>query len=630
MDARLTRLYQDELVHLHEMGQEFAQEHPKIAARLGMQGIEVADPYVERLLEGFAFLTARVRLKLDAEYPRLIEHLLDSLYPHFLAPTPSMLIARLDVDATDPNLADGYRVPRGSALQCTALRGQKTACEYRTTQDMVLWPLQLESVRYFSHAADLGLSSLPATRAARGGLRLRLRAGEGLSIREIAASSLTLYISAPDDVCWRLHELLATATLGTLVGAPVEAAATARQARWSGAHSVRMVGFADEEAILPESLRAFSGHRLMQEVAALPQRLAFFEIGDLAARLAGVDGPTLEIVVLFERGDAGLEALVDGTSLALHCTPAINLFPRRLDRVVLSSGQADHHVVPDRTRPMDYEVHSIVGVQGHGSEAQPLRFEPLYAWRHDTEPGQGWYTLRRDARTPSEQQRQHGARVPSYLGQEVFLSLLDPQHGAYRESLRQLSVQALVTNRDLPVLLPQADAGGGKTWRLETPGPVSGVRCLKGPTRPQTRDTQGAAGWRLVAQLTRHHIDLLEGDDQGQANVAALRELLLLLGPPRDTTWQQQLAAWRSLRAQRLVRRLPFGGPLSFGSGLALTLEVDEQALQGASAVLLASAIEALLARHAAINSFIQLNLISAQRGVLMRWPPRLGTGALL
>src|SRR5215213_11694937 len=104
MDPRLLHYYNRELQHLREMGGEFAKEFPKIAGRLGLETFECADPYVERLLEGFAFLAARVQLKIDAEFPRLIAHLLESIYPNFLAPVPSMMVARLDVDPADPNL----------------------------------------------------------------------------------------------------------------------------------------------------------------------------------------------------------------------------------------------------------------------------------------------------------------------------------------------------------------------------------------------------------------------------------------------------------------------------------------------------------------------------------------------
>jgi len=132
MDPRLLRLYSDELTHLREVGAEFAREFTKIAARLGLEGMEVADPYVERLLEGFAFMAARVQLKIEAEQPRLIAQLLESIYPNFLAPVPSMLVARLVVDPSDPNLVKGHVIPRGTALQSDLPRGQDTRCEFRT------------------------------------------------------------------------------------------------------------------------------------------------------------------------------------------------------------------------------------------------------------------------------------------------------------------------------------------------------------------------------------------------------------------------------------------------------------------------------------------------------------------
>jgi type VI secretion system protein ImpG len=566
-----------------------------------------------------------VRLKLDAEQPRLIAQLLESIYPNFLAPVPSMLVARLAVDTADPNLAHGYRVPRGTAVHSTLPRGQDTLCEFSTAHEVTLWPVEITAVQYFSSAPDLNLNRLPPARATRGGLRIKLRAGGGLSFSQLRLDRLAFYLSAPDDVAFRLHELV----LGTVLGSHVHDGTPADTAsRWRDAQSVQPLGLESDQALLPEHQRSFSGHRLLQEVSALPQRLLFFEVTDLAARLASVAGSEVELVLLFGRADAGLEPLVDAQSLALFCTPAINLFRKRLDRIMLGSGSWEHHAVPDRTRPMDYEVHSLIDVQGHSAGPEgTVAFKPLYSSSFEGGPSASHYTFRRDPRRPTDKQCQHGSRVPSYLGEEVFISLADGQHGAHRESLRQLSISAWVTNRDLPVLLPQGAGGGDKAWRLDTPGPVSAVHCLRGPTRPVSRQPGGRAGWQLVAQVARHQIPL--GDDPA-ANAAALRELLTLHGPPGDVAWTHQAEGLRSLTAKPVVRRLPFKGPLSFGNGVELVLEVDEHAFQGASAFLLGSAIEALLARQAAINSFTQLTLVSAQRGLVMRWPPRIGQRPLL
>lgn len=629
MDPRLTRLYQDELAYLRELGREFAREHPKIAARLGMEGLEVADPYVERLLEGFAFLTARVQLKLEAEQPQLIAHLLESLYPNFLAPVPSMMVVRFAIDPTDPNLARGYPVPRGSAVLSLLPRGQDTQCEFRTASAVTLWPLQLAGVQYFSQASDLELARWPAARSAKGGLRIRLRVGGGLSFDELGVDRLSFYISAPDEVAFRLHELVLGASIGTLVGV---VAKDAQPLRWGDAITVRPLGFDDDEALLPETLRAFSGQRLLQEISVLPQRLLFFELGNLAARLAGIKGDEAELIVLFARGDAALETMVDDGSLAIFCTPAVNLFPKRLDRVALGPGSWEYHVVPDRTRPMDLEVHSIDRVVGHGGGRSdgfdgPLEFKPLFASRYEPPvEGHGYYTVRRELRRLSERQRSQGARVPSYVGEEVFISLVDGRHGAFREGLKQLSVTAWVTNRDLPVLLPTAGQPGERVWQLDAPGPVTGVDCLRGPTRPVSRQPVGDIGWQLVTQVTQNHLEL--GDEPARA-AAALRDLLRLYGPPNDVVWAHQVEGVHGLKTRQSVRRLPFPGPLSFGCGIEIELELDEQSFQGASAFLLGSVLERFYARFAAINSYTQLTLRSQQRGVIKAWPARGGWGQI-
>src|SRR6478609_3554795 len=464
MDPRLLRLYSDELSHLREVGAEFAREFPKIAARLGVEGMEVTDPYVERLLEGFAFLTARVQLKLEAEHPRLIAHLLEATYPNFLAPLPSMLVARFGVDPADPNLVRGHAVPRGSALFSEIARGQDTHCEFTTAHEVVLWPIELASVQYFSHAPDLAAAKMPQLLGTRGGLRIRLRCGGGVKFNQLGLDRLSFYIAAADDVAFRLHELVLGSASGTLVRSVDASGAAVAAPQWRGSDSVRALGFAADEALLPESLRAFSGYRLLQEVAAMPQRLLFFEVGDLADRLRRVASDEDEIVVLLNRGDAALEAVIDAGSLALFCTPAINLFRKRLDRIQVGTDSWEYHVVPDRTRPMDYEVHSIVSVTGFGTgRVAQQEFNPLYATYHDETPpaegeAHGYYTVRREPRLLSQRQRQNGARS-SYIGEEVFLSLVDPRHAPYRDDVRQLSVAAWVTNRDLPTLLPPAASG---------------------------------------------------------------------------------------------------------------------------------------------------------------------------
>ncbi|MBI3380509.1 MAG: type VI secretion system baseplate subunit TssF [Aquabacterium sp.] len=629
MDPGLLKLYNQELAHLREVGAEFAREFPKIASRLTMDGLEVADPYVERLLEGFAFMAARTQLKLDAEYPRFIQHLLETVYPNFLSPVPSMMVARLQPDLADPALAKGFTVPRHAVLSSEVARGQGTRCTFRTAHEVTMWPLELVNVQYFSHAPDLPLAQLPVARQVRGGLRLRLRVQGGLMAHQLPVDALSFYISAPDETALRLHELLTTATLGTWL--PVDAAQA--RAQWAHADSLQQQGFDDDQALLPETLRGFSGHRMLQEFAAMPQRLMFVELSQLRHRMQRIKGNEFEVVILLSKGDAALESLVDAGSLSLYCTPAINLFPKRLDRIALTSSQVEHHVVPDRTRPQDFEVYSVEAITGYGTgRVAEQVFHPLYAAFHiEGSEHPAYYTVRREPRMLSQRQREQGTRS-SYIGSEVFVSLVDPANAPYPEELRQLAVSAMVSNRDLPMLLPgagQRDAStGSQAWGLDATGPVKDVQCLRGPTPVVQRLVRGDVGWSLISQLTLNYLSIAGEDPQKAA--AALPSLLSLHGPEGDAGWRKQVDSIRAVTARQVARRLPGPGRLAFGSGVQIDLELDDMGLQGTSIVLLGSVLEHFFARHAAINSFTETRLRTASRGLVMQWAPRMGQSAIL
>lgn len=625
MDPRLLHYYNQELQHLREMGKEFAEQFPKIAARLGMEGIEVADPYVERLLEGCAFLAARVKLKLDAEFPRFTQRLLEIVYPNLLAPLPSMLVARLHPDLNDPGLARGVILPRGTAMRSALVGGEQTACEYRTAHDLTLWPLRIEAAEYFSYAPDLPLAGLAIGNRVRGGIRLRLHTTAGLACKQLALDRLCIYFAGADETAYKLHALSLGACLGILVGPP------GRPMPWREfipAAQVLPVGFSDEQALLPVSLRGFQGYRLLQEYFAFPQRFLFVELNGLAPAFRRHDGEELEIVLLFERGEQGLESIVDTNNFALFCTPAINLFPRRADRIQLSEGAHEYHVVADRTRPMDFEIFDVAEVRGFGVGADSEQvFLPFYAASHP-EPAEhaAYYMIQREPRRLSANQKRGGART-SYIGAEVFLSLVDPEEAPYRSDLRQLAVAVRCSNRDLPLLMP---LGAGKTdFTLDAAAPVQSIRCLKGPSKPVSPLRDGARAWLAVNHLSLNYLSLIDND--ARTGAAALREMLELHAMGSDHAgMNRQIEGVRSVRTQAVVRRLPMPGPIACGRGLEITLEVDELAFQGGSTFLFGAVMEHFFARHVSINAFTETVLRSSTRGEIMRWAPRSGERAIL
>ena len=626
MDARLLQHYNLELQHLREMGAEFAQQFPKIAGRLGMSGLEVADPYVERLLEGVGFLAARVQLKMDAEFPRFTQALLEIVLPHYLAPTPSMVVTQLKPDPREPNLATGFKVPRECIMRGMTGGDDAIACEFRTAQEVTLWPLEITSASYFSFAPDLPLNALPIAQRIKGGIRLRLRTTAGLTFKQTSIDRLCFYLSGRDDVAIRLYELLLASGLG-VIARPLDG--TSRWHEFLPARSIRSVGFADDEALLPVTLRSFAGYRLLQEYFAFPQRYLFFELSGLGRAVKRLDGNEMELALLLGRGEPTLESVVEASNFLLFCTPAVNLFPKRLDRIHVVDGDHEYHVVADRTRPQDFEIHQVTDVVGHGAGSDTERpFLPLYTayGKDEDREHSAYFTVRREPRLVSSTQKRRGTRT-SYIGTEVFLGLVDAAEAPFSGDIRQLSVQALCTNRDLVLLMPMGV--GRSDFSVDMAAPVASIRVVSGPSRPYSPIADGAVSWRALSHLSLNYLSLVNTNPQEGA--VALRDLLELYAPGADPSARRQIEGIRTVGVARRVRRLPVdaasreGLRLAFGRGVEIVVTVDELAFEGGSAYLLGAVLDHYFARHVSINSFTETVLRSDNRGEINRWMPHWG-----
>jgi len=627
MDPRLLRYYNRELQHVREMGGEFAREFPKIAGRLGMEGFECADPYVERLLEGFAFLTARVQLKLDAQHPVFTQHLLEMIYPHYLAPVPSMAVVQLQPDAKESALAAGHTVLRHTTLRGLTGRDERTACEYRTAHDVTLWPLELTEAKYFETAAALAATGvpLPAQATVRAGLRLKFSVTAGVQANMLGLDELPVFIAGVDELPKRLYEQLLGNAVGYVVRTPGAGGMVSQSFDASGIHDK---GFAEDEALLPYTDRSFSGYRLLQEYFACPERFLFAVFTGLKSVLMRSQGSEFEITVLFDRSVSRLHNAVDVGNFRLFCTPAINLFPRRADRIHLQQGRTEYHVLADRTRPMDFEVHSIGDVEGFGDRQEPEQhFQPFYGsderiWHSGRA---AFYTIRREPRLLSSRQKLKGARS-SYVGSEVFVALVDANDAPYSTQLRQVGMQLMCTNRDLPLQMP---VGKSHTdFTLDTGAPVAAIRCVAGPTKPRASIATGEAAWRLISHLQLNYVSLL--GDSNEAGAAALREMLTLYCDEFDASARRQVEGIKAVSAQPVVRRIPVPGPISFGRGLEITLTCDDGAFEGTGAFLLGSVMQHFFARYVSVNSFTETVLRTLERNEVARWPARLGKRQIL
>lgn len=609
MSDSLLPYYNRELAALRRDAGAFAEAYPKVAGRLRLSGDAADDPYVERLLEGVAFLAARAQQRLDDELPELSDALLEMLSPQMLAPVPSMTTLRL---RASPELRAKLHIPRGLSVESEPVRGE--AVRFRSCHDVTLWPLVVE------RATLSGLPfAAPPNRAASGAascLRLVLRSvAPDLPFAEIGLDKLRLHLRGQGSQAALLHELLSQSVLAiALADGPNDARPTLL-----GPSCLQPAGFAPEEAALPWPQRAFDGHRLLSEYFAFPEKFLYLDLDGLEARSLLQQGERMEIFIWLSRAVPELERSVSAESFALGCTPAINLFPVRCEPVALDGTRSEWPVVPDARRPAALEVHSVSRVRESrpdGSRREVLPFHRLgrEGAEETAETAAIHYLpLRRPA-------------PPPLGGTQTALALRDAGFDPARPADAVLSIDALCCNRDLPSMLP---FGGGQPRLRVADGGVSlaVAECLSAPT-PTLRPALGErSAWKLVSHLALNHLGIT-GGEQG---ALALREMLRL-HDRRDTAENRAaIAALLAVEAKPGVARLPGGRPGAFLRGLDVTLAFDPAAWQSGGLHLLAAVLERFLALQVSVNAFTRTAVVLRGRaGVAARWAPRSGTRLLL
>jgi type VI secretion system protein ImpG len=603
MSDALLPYYNRELNAIRRLAAEFAEANPKIAGRLRLSADAVDDPHVARLLEGVAFLAARVHHRLDDEFPELTDALLGVLYPHYAAPFPSAAIAQFRVQ---PDLAMPFRLPRDTLVETEAVRGE--TCRFRTTQPLTLWPVEVETVRL--SGLPLAAPANPLATGAVAVLRIGLRcASPQASFAQLGVNRLRFFLRSAANVALPLYELMCGHTLavafadGPADPAPVIASAAA----------VEPAGFADEEALLPWPRRSFSGFRLLSEYFAFPDKFLFVDIG----AMEGTGGNRMEIFLYLDRAVPELERAVNNDALALGCTPVVNLFAQRCEPIRLTHTETEYRVVPDSRRPAAIEVWQVERVRGTRADGSTRPWQPFYRLTHtDLEsdaPGAFYYPMRRAAPAPLK-------------GSEVWLGLNDPALDPLAPADSVLSVDATCLNRDLPGELPFG--GGHPALRLTEGGAaVTAVSCLTAPTTTLRQPLREWRFWHLISQLSLGHLSVVGGAEGANA----LKEVLRLYDLRGSAETRAAIEALLAVSAKPGAARMPGARVGAFCRGLDVVLEFDQRAWQAGGLYLLAAVLDRFLALHVTVNSFVRTSAVLRGRvGREAAWPARPGSRVLL
>jgi type VI secretion system protein ImpG len=580
--------YQEELAFLREMGREFAAAHPAVAHLLESAG---ADPDVERLLEGVAFLTGRVRQKLDDEIPELFQSLMMVLWPHYLRPVPSTTV--LQFNPVAEQLSETARIARDTEVESIPVDG--TACKFRTCCDVEVGPFGIESAAL----------ELPMVADAR--LRITLRSTGKVPLAQLKLSRVRLFLA--DEVVRSAALYLWVLRYGKQL--EIRNPVNGRVARLP-ITSVRAAGFRDDENILPYPAHSFPGYRLLQEYFTCPAKFYFLDFLGLEhlARLEVSD--RVELIVPFARRPEE-DLRVDGSSLRLFCTPIVNLFPHSADGIRVDHARTQYRVRPATTgQPPEhfeiYSVESVVGlVQG---EAQRRNYPPLHAFAHVGGPGQDaiYYQTRLVDAVVGE-------------GTDTYISFVSADQKFVVPPTETISIDLVCSNRNLASRLKVGDVSVATSGSPE----FARFRNITGVSRSLRPPLGRGLHWRLISHLSLNCISL--------RSVEALRGILELYN--YQALYDRQAARENILRLEGLVslqsrpvERLVRGSPVR---GTSVLLHMSEQNFAGEGDMyVFATLLNEFFALYATMNSFSELTVRGTKFGEVYRWPPRLGRQALL
>lgn len=624
MDRVFLEYYEEELTHIRALATEFAQMHPSVARNLSLDTVPCPDPYVERLLDGVAFLAARTRLKVDAERSRFTRSVLEVLYPDLVSPSPAVGMAVLKPGQQVQTMAAGFTVKRGTRLVSGLQPGLSTRGTYTTGQDVTLWPITVSSVGYYQDRSALAAAGIRGIGGTSGESALRItiaRSGKGL-LRELDLDKL--------DLCFA-GRAKAAALFDTLFG--VTAAVGARAAGKDNAVTALalpdMVGIGDSEALLPRTRPTFEGYRLLREYFLMPERFHYARIGGLRPIVRSSDAG-LDIIFLFKRSAPEM-ADVTAADFELFATPIVNLFERECNTIEIDRRKTRQVLHADRTRPRDFEIYRVTRIEDADMEGPESEIPALFSLGQNR--GSGWvYATERRPRRAAEDERRQGMTRTSYTGDDVFLSVSSPADGPTPRPLRRLDIVALCTNRDLPIL------DDNPTLTLESGDPVETIRLMGAlrpprpaipaalPSGPEGESRADELAWRMVSQLSLNFLSLAS-EGRGADPLHALLDLYADRGDPGLARHVRSITR---IESRPVVERLPIAGPMCFGRGTEVTLHIDQAALAGQSALLLSALTAKLFARHSGINGFVRTKTRLLQKQEDVPWPMTPGNRHLI
>jgi type VI secretion system VasI/ImpG family protein len=590
--------YRGNLQYIRELAAEFSAEFPKIAGRLSLSEFECEDPYIERLLEGTAFLSARIEKKLDEGHHHFLEAILNSVAPSALYPIPSGAVIEMALNYSEEAVRQGKMLEAGSIFDAL-IPSINTPCRFSTLEDVPFTPLRITEAGYVTrNLAALGVNDPQGLSALR--IKLHSATGEPLAA---PLDELRFYVNLPEaDASTLLRQIMRDRTAlyyrygderpFTLFDGPV--------------FDIPMtVGNKMLGGKLKGNIR---GLRLLQNVLAYPACFKFFSIKKLSPLFAsGLS--SFELLVMFSRREASLANIKAG-SLKLNCAPVINLFAKHSERASIEREKYEFHLIPDRTATRDYEV-VFVEKLGFYNERNELVYHAAPFYNEDV-------LSAKDQRNFFNQRRRKTLLDPkttqrsSYSGTEVFVSF-SSQNGRLEEAW-QFAGDLVCSNRDLPLLLPP------ETSLVSHSSAVSSAVFAAWPTRPDYSLIEKGDGsdFSKLAFIVFNLSSILW--QNGSFPLSALKTMLRSYRVRSEEEMDRIADGLVELSGESAVFRFFKQGVVFFEHGWKVRFTLDETAYAGVGYYILGNIIAEILKSFASINSLLEIQFFTRQGGHIATW----------
>jgi type VI secretion system protein ImpG len=601
--------YNRELLNIRRAAAQFAAENPRIASRLRLSEDAIEDPHVGRLIESFAFLTARIRQRLDDDFTELANAMLGVLYPHYARPFPSMAILQMEPGADGP---EPIIVPRGTPVDSEQVGGE--SCRFTTAFDVTMHPIRVTGASLAGR--PLRAPEFDAASDAAACLRLTLETSlaDG-GFADVSPASLRFFLRGQPQLVYPLYEML----LNDVVAIAFAAGANDPDPVIVEGAAFAPGGFESDEGLLPYPDTAHAGYRLLTEYFAFPEKFLFVDLAFPERRRLLGKGRTLDVFIYLRRSRANIERAVTASAFALNCTPVVNLFRQPAEPISLDQTTTEYEVEPDSRRSGALEIYSVEKVVASDGDGNARELLPVYGTLHarrghaGREKRPAWWLASR--RRGTEERR----------GERLTLSIFDPDFTPSAPADTVLSVDTFCFNGNLPERLP---FGGGRP-EMRLAEPVAGVesmRLITAPTPVARPDYREGARWRLISHLSLNHLSLVS-----DGGLDVLKEILLLYDIRGSDETRLLIDGIVGLSSRPGTARLRVKGNTAFCRGIDVTASFDEAYFSGNGIYLAASVLERFFGMYASVNSFARLTArIKGQTGVLKTWPARGGDRILL